>query len=178
MNIPSLNLLRGAILHSIATLKREDGTLFEIPIECAPYDSRKLHEVCINHKLAEHLKAAILPLLDCPQEMFVDIEFNREGITFKKVAVDGQDEKVRPDIIVHNRMSNGNKFNLLVVECKKNGADDADIQWDVKKIKVLMGDRRYEYFFGLQVIYGSPSVTGTLFYKNEDGSIKEEPINV
>ena len=70
--------------------------------------------------------------------MFVDIEFNREGITFKKVAVDGQDEKVRPDIIVHNRMSNGNKFNLLVVECKKNGADDADIQWDVKKIKVLI----------------------------------------
>ncbi len=177
MNVPPINLLREAVLNSLKTLKHDDGSLFAAPIEenAYHYDARKLHEVCINHKFAEHLAANILPKLDDSQRMFVDIEFNREGINFKKVMIDGQEEKVRPDIIVHNRKWNADKFNLLVVECKKDGVDEKEIQKDINKIKALMNDPRYDYHFGLQVCYGSSFVGGKIFYK-ENGSIKEEPI--
>jgi len=109
--------------------------------------------------------------------MFVDIEFNREGINFKMVSIEGQEKKVRPDIIIHNRKSDEHKFNLLVVECKKNDANAEDIQDDEKKINALMNDPRYNYHFGLQIIYGSDSIVGKLFSK-QNGSIIEEPIVV
>jgi hypothetical protein len=177
MNVPPKNLMREAILSSIKMLKQDDGSLFAMPIEenAYHYDARKLHEVCINHKLAEHLATNILPLLDNSQRMFVDIEFNREGINFKRVTVEGQEEKVRPDIIVHNRKSNEDKFNLLIVECKNVNAADVDVQRDVKKIKALMSDSRYDYHFGFQVFYGAVCVKGKIFYKL-NGSIMEEPI--
>ncbi|MGA2029613.1 MAG: hypothetical protein ABSG87_06050 [Verrucomicrobiota bacterium] len=179
MTVPSIELLRKAILDSTKMLKSNDGILFSAPIEehseYAGYDARKLHEVCINHKLAEHLATNILPLLDKSQRMFVDIEFNREGINYKMVTIEGQEEKVRPDIIIHNRKSNEDKFNLLVVECKKDDATDEFIQQDIKKIKALMKDSRYEYHFGFQVSYGAASVKGKIFYK-QNGSIVEEPI--
>lgn len=165
-------------MHSIKKLKQNDGDLFGMPIEEAPTtDPRKLHEVCINHKLAEYLAAEILPLIDNSQKMFVDIEFNREGGNFKQLEIDGKIDTVRPDIVIHNRKSNGDKFNLLVVECKKSGASNDELQKDVKKIKALIGDSRYEYHFGLQVIYGSPTVNGKIFYQ-ENGFIKEESIVV
>jgi hypothetical protein len=176
MNVPPINLLREAILRSIKALKQNDGDLFALPIEEKTNDDnpRKLHEVCINHKFAEHLAAEVRTLLD---GMFVDIEFNREGINFKETMIEEKLVTVRPDIIVHNRKSEADKFNLLIVECKKSDAVDGDKLTDVKKIKALMNDPRYDYHFGLQVIYGSPSVAGTLFYK-QDGSIKEAPITV
>jgi hypothetical protein len=179
MNIPSIDLLRKAILDSIKTLKSNDGYLFEALIEenseYAGYNARKLHEVCINHKLAEYLAINILPQLDTSQKMFVDIEFNREGINFKNVTIKGQEKKVRPDIIVHNRKSNGEKFNLLIVECKKNDAYKEGILDDAEKIKALMNDSRYHYHFGLQIVYGSSSIVGKLFSK-QNGAIMEEPI--
>jgi hypothetical protein len=117
MTVPKRELLQKAVSRSVERLARNDGVLFEMPIEKhAPYSARKLHEVCINHKLAEHLATEILPLLGDSQEIFVDIEFNREGINFKDVTIDGRIERVRPDIIIHNRKSDGQKFNFLVAE--------------------------------------------------------------
>jgi len=53
----------GALRRALDQLLQEDGSLFECPIEETPcYDARKLHEVCINHKLANHIERAILPL--------------------------------------------------------------------------------------------------------------------
>ena len=167
-----------AILKSVKKLQHHDGALFGLPIEDgASEDSRKLHEVCINHKLAEHLGAQILPLLGNCQNMFVDIEFNREGINFKSTTIEGEQLMVRPDIIIHNRKSNGEKFNFLVVECKKSNASSEELERDLKKLKALMDNPVYNYNFGLQVVYDVAVVTVKMLYK-QDGSIKEEIYNV
>lgn len=76
---------------SFEKLKKCDGMLFECPIEVnADYDARKLHEVCINHRLAIYFEQKIIPLLPKDEEYFVDIEFNREGINFKNAKIAGR----------------------------------------------------------------------------------------
>jgi hypothetical protein len=145
------------VLCALRQLVEEDGVLFECPIEeHTSYDARKLHEVCVNHRLASHLAAAILPVLGINERLFVDIEFNREG----------EDDTVRPDIIIHNRKTGSQKLNFLVVECKKQGVPAREIEDDQKKIRTFMEDKRYKYAFGLQVIYGRDGVSGELFFKN------------
>ena len=85
MDQEMIRKISAAVKNAFSRLKEEDGSLFECPIEVeAPYDSRKLHEVCINHRLANHLEDSILPLLSGNgEEYFVDIEFNREGINYQ-----------------------------------------------------------------------------------------------
>jgi hypothetical protein len=74
------DLVHAQVLCALRQLVQEDGALFECPIEeRASYDARKLHEVCVNHRLANHLEAAILPVLKIDERLFVDIEFNRGG---------------------------------------------------------------------------------------------------
>ena len=160
---------------SFEKLKKCDGMLFECPIEDnADYDARKLHEVCINHRLAIYFEQKIIPLLPKDEEYFVDIEFNREGSNFKEVEITEQQKTVRPDIIIHNRKSGNDKKNFLVVECKKSGTARAEIADDRKKIRVIMDDKKYQYTFGLQVIYGKDQIKGTLFYRNRQGIEAEE----
>ncbi len=66
-----------AIRSAFGRLLVEDGSLFNCPIEeDSPYDARKLHEVCINHRFTNHLQNEVLPLLDNRESMFADIEFN------------------------------------------------------------------------------------------------------
>ena len=108
--------------------------------------------------------------------MFADIEFNREGVNFKALPIDGDERKiVRPDVIIHNRKTGPEKRNFLVVECKKQGASLYDIEYDREKIRAFMEDQKYEYSFGLQVVYGPYGVKGTLFFK-EQGRIKCEEV--
>jgi|ERR1035438_840948 hypothetical protein len=176
MNTPTRELLRKAVVQSIKQLACNDGILFSAPIEqYSPNDARKLHEVCINHKFAEYLAGEILPLFEKTQRMFVDIEFNREGVNFKEATIDGETKRVRPDIIVHNRRSKKAKNNFLVIECKKSDADLQDIKDDCNKIEVLMTNPLYDYNYGLQVLYDALVIKGTLFYK-QDGAIKKEPL--
>lgn len=121
--------------------------------------------MCINHQLANHLADELIPLVGNDRKMFADIEFNREGVNYKAVTSDGEERIVRPDIIIHNRRSGGEKMNFLVVECKKASQSKEALEDDGKKILALMQDGRYEYSFGLQVVYGKNSVQGTLFFK-------------
>lgn len=87
----------------------------------------------------------------------------------------GEKKRVRPDIIIHNRKSgNDEKKNFLVVECKKSGTSRAEIADDRKKIRVFMDDKKYQYTFGLQVIYGKYQIKGTLFYRNGHAIEAEE----
>jgi hypothetical protein len=166
--------LIGVVRQSLDRLLQEDGSLFECPIEEGPpYDARKLHEVCINHRLANHLQQAILPLFGFEDKMFVDIEFNREGLNFKGVMIDGRKELVRPDIIVHNRRSANDKQNFLVVECKKKGSPPEDVAWDKKKIQAMMKDERYLYSYGLQVVYDKEQTEVTLFFKLNGDIVSE-----
>jgi hypothetical protein len=176
MTIPKTPLVREGVLRAVERLAQQDGTLFEMPVEKnAPYDARKLHEVCINHKLAEHLAIEIIPLLDDSEKMFVDIEFNREGVNFKNVVINGRIERVRPDIIIHNRKSGTRRFNFLVAECKKSDASHQEIRHDRAKITALMTDPRYKYHFGLQIIYGRSVIRGTFYYK-QDSLIKTSDV--
>jgi hypothetical protein len=166
--------LKNAVQCSFNRLLREDGDLFDCPIEeDAPYDARKLHEVCVNHRLANHLQDKLLPLFGS-RDLFVDIEFNREGGNYKKVQVDRTDKVLRPDIIIHNRRAGLEKRNFLVVECKKEGANEEEIDKDKQKILAFMKDERYEYSFGLQVIYGRGRVKGILFSKDRAGFHEEK----
>jgi hypothetical protein len=171
--------LRYAVLRAFDRLVTVDGCLFDCPIETNPpgYDARKLHEVCVNHRLANYLEAELLPMF--PREgnrMFVDIEFNREGCDFKNLRISGQEKRVRPDIIVHNRKTGADKVNFLIAECKKNDSPNGDIAEDCDKIRAFIEDQRYAYFFGLQVIYEKGQIRGILFFKR-DGRIESEPIN-
>jgi hypothetical protein len=171
VNHVELERIKSAITHSLNRLAHNDGMLFAAPIErYAGYDERKLHEVCINHKLAEYLEEEVVPLAETDESLFVDIEFNREGVDFKDVKIGDHIERVRPDIIVHNRRSGSRKFNLLIAECKKSGCPRYEIAHDRKKIIGLMSDSRYTYKFGLQVIYSSARITASFFFK-EAGNI-------
>ena len=72
--------VKDAIQIAFARLLQEDGSLFDCPIEQDfPYDARKLHEVCINHKLANCLEQVILPLIAAEDRMFVDISSTENG---------------------------------------------------------------------------------------------------
>ena len=173
-----IDRVENAIREAFKKLKECDGNLFECPIEeGAEYDSRKLHEVCINHKLAIYLEEYLLPEIVNGNEIFyTDIEFNREGIDFKNLQYDGQDHRVRPDIIIHNRKSGARKRNFLVVECKKDFASDDKKEADVRKILAFLTDQRYEYKFGLQTIYSKQAITAKLFFVEND-QIKYRAIN-
>lgn len=170
--------VKEAVRHSFRRLLQQDGSLFDCPIEEEfAYEARKLHEVCINHKLANLLERAIVPLLGREEKVFVDIEFNREGLNYKRVRLDGEEKKLRPDVIIHNRRSGVDKRNFLVVECKKQGSSRVEIDEDREKIRALMEDERYAYSFGLQVVYGKQRIKAVLFFKS-DGRIESEGIVV
>lgn len=167
--------VRDAVRRAFARLLREDGSLFDCPIEEGfPYGARKLHEVCVNHRLADHLEHEVLPVLVSGEKMFVDIEFNREGANYKNVKIDDEDRRVRPDIIIHNRRTGLDKRNFLVVECKKKGSAQTEIDEDRLKICALMEDERYKYSFGLQVIYGKEQIKGVLFFRGDTGIDSED----
>ena len=169
--------LKDAVQRSFAKLMEEDAYLFECQREEElDYDERKLHEVCINHRLANHLEVEVIPIIRDKERMFVDIEFNRVGVSYKEVQINGRDKRVRPDIIIHNRKSGDQKRNCLVVECKKRGASQEDIDDDFGRIRALMEDGRYEYSFGLHVIYGRDGIQAVLFFKNDRG-IQSESLN-
>ena len=166
--------IKNTINSAFTKLLNQDGSLFECPEEQhADYDSRKLHEVCINHHLALYLKEYIFPIIEQNGEKyFTDIEFNREGIDFKNIMINGQEKRVRPDIIIHNRKSGDAKNNFLIVECKKETSPDKDKRTDIEKIKSFLTDQNYLYSFGLQVIYDKNRISGTLYYVR-DGNIIE-----
>lgn len=157
-------LVLEALIRAIRRLEREDGCLFEYSVAHNAPQARKLHEVCINHRLALILEAELLAILATTDRLYVDIEFNREGPYSKSVNLSDGEKLVRPDIIVHNRKSGPDKRNVLVVECKKEGR--RGVIQDRRKIHGLMTDSRYEYQYGLQVVYRSNDVTGQFFHRD------------
>ena len=163
-----MNNIIDSIKSAFLKLEENDGVLFDCPEEVAAnYDQRKLHEVCINHKLAIYLEEFLFQELNPElQPLFTDIEFNREGINFKELEYNGQERRVRPDIIIHNRKSGDEKRNILVVECKKDPANEDDITTDIQKIASFLTDPKYNYDFGLQVLYSKDGVTGSFFFKD------------
>ena len=173
-----ITLLENAINRAFNDLLEEDGELFSFHIndELEP-DGRKLHEVCINHKLAIHLSQRVIPLLqERGIRYFTDIEFNRNGQREKAVIIDQSKQIVRPDIIIHNRIDGDEKSNFLIVECKKEGCTKKAYNDDVTKIIGLMQSEDFMYEFGLMVVYQNNAVEAEYFWHHE-GTIQKKKIN-
>ncbi len=124
---------------------------------------RKLHEVCINHRLAVYLErsAPKFGLLD----YFVDIEYNRNMENPKEARRNANEAPriVRPDILIHRRTNLQTEIpHYLVIEAKKGNTSDADID----KIGRLLQDDRFRYKFGLTISYLSnlDFIIGKVYY--------------
>ena len=170
--------LDAAIIESFKDLIEQDGELFGFKVnEESEKNGRKLHEVCINHKLSIHLSNHIFPLLhERGQQYFADIEFNRNGEREKAVIIDRSKQVVRPDIIIHNRKDKDEKSNFLVVEGKKIGCSKKDYNDDVTKITGLMASEDYQYEYGLMVLYKEKSIEAQFFWR-KDGKIVSKTLN-
>ena len=168
-----------AIREAFKMLMKNDSVLLCRHVE-ENEEAIKLHEVCINHKLANYFEETIFLLLTNHGEgFFTDIEFNKEGKNKKKLLRrDGKEKDTRPDIIIHNRKSGAEKENILIVECKKDSNSQTEIDKDVDKIIAFITGPKYEYKFGLQVIYAIDGVSGILFFKQDDEGIGEIEIIV
>jgi len=167
--------LAEAIIKSFQNLIEQDGELFGFKInEDAENNARKLHEICINHKLSIYLSDHIFPLLkERGQRYFTDIEFNRNGEREKAVIIDNEKQVVRPDIIIHNRKDRDEKSNFLVVECKKDGCSKKDYDDDISKIIGLMTSVDYQYEHGLMVLYKEKSIEAQFFYHKDRKIVSE-----
>ena len=133
---------------------------------------RKLHEVCINHRLAHYIEI-LLPHY-YPYNYKVDIEYNRYYRNKKQLNIKGERKIVRPDIIVHTRtVQTEYPQHLLVIEAKK----DKDCPNDVKVIKSFIQDKHYRYIYGLTVRYNDFNpIQATLFYEDTNKAIQNEKI--
>ncbi len=133
---------------------------------CDTAEHRQVYEVCVNHRLAMYLSMTLRDKIST--EMTVDLEFNRNGYGEKCLqGFDGLD-KVRPDIIVHNRRFGGDARNLLVVECKHASSSPGEREKDEAKVKRFIVDPTYSYEFGMVVVYSDKSIAAKMFAKKEE----------
>ena len=114
------------IKNALAKFYRNDITLLD--------SNRKTHEQTVSFRLAHYLSER-LEIQDLG--LFVDCEYHgdKNNPRFRKeIAVNGQTERIRPDIIYHNRYRD-NKFCVEV----KLGSPRSDIL----KVKTFM--QAYDY---------------------------------
>lgn len=149
-----------------------DSSLIDLPedtqiLKYKDYDEkidRKLHEICINHRVAVYIEEYINKNFE--QKYFVDIEYNRYYKNKKYLPIDGIDNIIRPDIIVHTRtQKTKDTQHYLVIEAKK----DIDSEEDKKVICSFLNDPHYNYKFGLTIKYQNFNpIEVHLFYVDQD----------
>ena len=98
------------------------------------------HEQGICHRLAVYLE----PWFSAYN---VDCEYNRMQSKVKRVLVDEEKRIVRPDILVHERMSN---HNCLAVEAKATSNPESEAV--PSKLIGLMKDTDFQYHLGLFLV--------------------------
>ena len=172
-------VMKEILLEAVGQLLKNDSDLIILDMDSQIYESisdkkdleRKLHEVCINHRLAVYLELIIQSMdLD---NYYVDIEYNRYYKNEKSVEMlNGVSKVCRPDIIIHKRMHKSDDQHLLVVEAKKDVESEADID----KIKAFMTDKRYMYQYGARIIYKEFKNCIIDFFYIEGETIKNERI--
>lgn len=79
----------------------------------------------------------------------LDVEYNRDIDTMKRL--DGWPNGCYPDLIIHKRGTNA--ANLLVMECKGWWSGERDILNDKRKIREFLNSERYQYLFGLLIVF-------------------------
>lgn len=85
-----------------------------------------IYEPTISHRIAVYLED-LFPGFD------IDCEYNKTLLGKKK---DMNGKKIRPDIIIHKRMTN--EANNVILEIKKNGKNSKLAKADILKIKKCM----------------------------------------
>ena len=79
----------------------------------------------------------------------LDAEYNRDIDMIKRLP--GWPNGCYPDLILHKRGNNQN--NILIIECKGWWSSEEAIQNDREKIMQFLHSERYQYLFGLQIIF-------------------------
>ncbi|MCK9554967.1 hypothetical protein M0R36_04015 [bacterium] len=164
------------ILNSFDLLMLNDSDLIKLPkeAEIEEYDKhrkkleRKLHEVCINHRLALYLEKEITKVYKNVYK--VDIEYNRYYRNQKYLRkANGEEEIVRPDILIHSRATEvQGAQHYLVIEAKK----DEDSEEDKDIVIRFLEDDRYKYQFGATIIYKElKNRVIRLYYLKKDNSV-------
>ncbi len=85
-----------------------------------------IYEPTINHRIAVYLED-LFPGFD------VDCEYNKTLLGDKR---DVNGKKIRPDIIIHTRMTN--EANSVITEIKKSGKNSKLAKADIEKLKNAM----------------------------------------
>lgn len=85
-----------------------------------------IYEPTISHRIAVYLED-LFPGFD------IDCEYNKTLLGKKK---DMNGKKIRPDIIIHTRMTN--EANSVIVEVKKSGRNSKLSKPDIEKLKRCM----------------------------------------
>lgn len=149
-NTCSLKEVEGFLQEAIHRFMNCDSILLNLAGDGSEED-KKLHEVCIAHKLANHLESVLQELSLIPERTTIDIEYNRHGLEVKRWA-DGK--AFRPDILLHERASDDQ--NYLVIEMKKDtnlGRNEQNLLNDISKIERLCDPNgSYGYLFGFVLI--------------------------
>lgn len=122
--------LKARVMRAVDTLYTRDSDLF----------AQDASEWSIAHRLAVYLEQEI-------PGWNVDCEYNRQGPDNESKAMSNED-KVRPDIILHHRRRVEDNHNLLVVEVKKHESG-SDLGKACEYTKLPNGARKFQYQFGL-----------------------------
>ncbi len=91
-----------------------------------------VYEPTISHRIAVYLENLF-------REMNVDYQYSQSLATAKK---SGADNKIRPDIIIHKRLS---PDNCVIIEIKKGGRGSTAARLDIKKLEnAVAGNLGYD----------------------------------
>ncbi|EMT50019.1 hypothetical protein I532_24567 [Brevibacillus borstelensis AK1] len=101
----------------------------------------KAKEECINHRLALYLEKELESY-----DYHVDLEYNKHFSDKKMISVYGEEQSIRPDILIHRRNCDDN--NLLIIEAKKGGSNKRDRL----KVKELL-ESPFKYQYGSLICY-------------------------
>lgn len=104
---------------------------------------RDLSERCLCANLAYELRDEFKKYND----VYVDVEFNRDGYNIKKVYsyIKKDNRNVVCDLIIHDR----DKNNYLALEMKKIPGDEDSINKDKDRLEVLTMKDYYSYRIGV-----------------------------
>lgn len=121
----------------------------------------KLHEVCINHRLAVYIEHHLPDELN---DYYVDIEYNRYNLDRKYVSLGNEEFEARPDIIIHRRMNPRNKPipHYLIIEAKKENINEKDL----RTVRGFLTDPKYKYGMTISYCSNNDNFVGHIYMFN------------
>lgn len=128
------------------------------------------HESSIAFRIGHYLQNELndpknLGRLNIPKDLVVDLEYNRDSVNIKKC----ENGIVRPDLIVHVRGKSGILHNFMVIEIKKNGSSDREIERDYNKLRKFTSSKgKFQYQIGGHLVINLPKINICWFKDGEE----------